>query len=116
MTNMDALTIPAAGGVDSTGIIVGDFSNGNDGVVLKKETKLEAIKGQKVHLFELSVSHCLLARALSTIGMTEKDITVVNVSDAVDVAYPGGKTVGDAASVKLRFDDTFEAMVADGKL
>ena len=32
MTNMDALTIPAAGGVDSTALIVGDFSNGNDGV------------------------------------------------------------------------------------
>src|SRR5271170_6101317 len=35
MTNMDMLTIPAAGGVDSTALIVGDFSNGNDGVVLK---------------------------------------------------------------------------------
>ncbi len=35
MTNMDALTIPAVGGVDSTVLIVGDFSNGNDGIVLK---------------------------------------------------------------------------------
>jgi len=35
MTNMDMLTIPSAGGVDSTTLIVGDFSNGNDGVVLK---------------------------------------------------------------------------------
>ena len=33
MTNMDALTIPAAGGVDSTAVIIGDFSNGNDGIV-----------------------------------------------------------------------------------
>ena len=33
MTNMDALTIPAVGGVDSTALIVGDFSNGNDGIV-----------------------------------------------------------------------------------
>jgi len=32
MTNMDALTIPAAGGVDSTALIIGDFSNGNDGI------------------------------------------------------------------------------------
>ena len=30
MTNMDALTIPAAGGVDSTALVIGDFSNGND--------------------------------------------------------------------------------------
>ena len=36
VTNMDALTIPAAGGVDTTAIIMGDYSNGNDGVVLKK--------------------------------------------------------------------------------
>ncbi|HBT59170.1 MAG TPA: lipid kinase, partial [Pseudomonas sp.] len=64
MTNMDALTIPAAGGVDSTALIVGDFSNGNDGIVLKGESELAAIKGQNVNLVELSVSHYLLARAL----------------------------------------------------
>ena len=64
MTNMDTLTIPAAGGVDSTALIVGDFSNGNDGVVLKGKGKtLTDIKGQKVNLVELSVSHYLLARA-----------------------------------------------------
>ncbi|HYC57297.1 MAG TPA: putative urea ABC transporter substrate-binding protein [Candidatus Binatia bacterium] len=82
MTNMDALTIPAAGGVDSTGLIVGDFSNGNDGVVLKKKSRLEDIKGQNVHLVELSVSHYLLARALDSVKMTEKDVKVVNISDA----------------------------------
>ena len=61
MTNMDALTIPAAGGVDSTALIVGDFSNGNDGVVLKGKGKtLKDVKGQQVNLVELSVSHYLL--------------------------------------------------------
>ena len=35
MTNMDALSIPAAGGVDTTALIIGDFSNGNDGIILK---------------------------------------------------------------------------------
>jgi NitT/TauT family transport system substrate-binding protein len=51
MTNMDMLTIPSAGGVDSTALIVGDFSNGNDGVVLKgKGKKLADIKGQPVNL------------------------------------------------------------------
>jgi NitT/TauT family transport system substrate-binding protein len=83
MTNMDALTIPAAGGVDSTGLIVGDFSNGNDGIVLKGKGKtLAEIKGKKVNLVELSVSHYLLARGLSTIKLAEKDVTVVNTSDA----------------------------------
>lgn len=82
MTNMDALTIPAAGGVDSTALIVGDFSNGNDGVVLKGKDSLSDIEGQRVNLVELSVSHYMLARALETVGMSERDITVVNTSDA----------------------------------
>src|SRR6266478_6042736 len=45
LTNMDALTIPAAGGVDTSAIIMGDFSNGNDGIVLKNAKTLSDIKG-----------------------------------------------------------------------
>jgi NitT/TauT family transport system substrate-binding protein len=86
MTNMDALTIPAAGGVDSTALIMGDFSNGNDGVVLKDKTSLADIKGQNVNLVELSVSHYLLARGLESVGLSEKDVKVVNTSDADIVA------------------------------
>jgi len=87
MTNMDMLTIPAAGGVDSTALILGDYSNGNDGVVLKgKGKKLADIKGQSVNLVELSVSEYLLARGLTSIGMSEKDIRIVNTSDADIVA------------------------------
>ncbi|WP_443691183.1 putative urea ABC transporter substrate-binding protein, partial [Pseudomonas sp.] len=83
MTNMDALTIPAAGGVDSTALIVSDFSNGNDGIVIKGEGKKVAdLKGMKVNLVELSVSHYLLARALDSADLTEKDLKVVNTSDA----------------------------------
>lgn len=82
MTNMDALSIPAGGGVDTTILVLGDFSNGNDAVILRDKTKLEDIKGQKVNLVELSVSHYMLARALETVGLSEKDITVVNTSDA----------------------------------
>jgi NitT/TauT family transport system substrate-binding protein len=83
MTNMDMLTIPAAGGVDSTALIVGDYSNGNDGVVLKGAgRKLADIKGQSVNLVELSVSHYLLARGLESVGLAERDIKVVNTSDA----------------------------------
>lgn len=94
MTNMDALTIPAAGGVDSTALIVGDFSNGNDGIVLKGANKtLKDIKGQKVNLVELSVSHYLLARGLESVGLKEADVTVVNTSDADMVAVYGTKEV-----------------------
>jgi NitT/TauT family transport system substrate-binding protein len=94
MTNMDALTIPAAGGVDSTGLIVGDFSNGNDGVVMKgKGKKLADIKNQKVNLVELSVSHYLLARGLESVKLAEKDIKVVNTSDADIVSAYKSKDV-----------------------
>ena len=86
MTNMDALTIPAAGGVDSTALVVSDFSNGNDGVVIKGTGKTVAdLKGMNVNLVELSVSHYLLARALESADLSEKDLKVVNTSDA-DIA------------------------------
>ena len=93
VTNMDALTIPAAGGVDTTALIVGDYSNGNDGIILKNKKQLADIKGQKVELVQFSVSHYLLARGLSTAGLSEKDITTVNTSDADIVgAYKASDT------------------------
>lgn len=82
MTNMDALTIPAVGGVDSTALIVGDFSNGNDGIVSKTAKSVAELKGKSINLVELSVSHYLLARALEKAGLAERDVTVVNTSDA----------------------------------
>ncbi len=72
--------------MDTTALIVGDFSNGNDGIVLKDKSELADIEGQDVNLVELSVSHYLLARALETVGMSERDVDVVNTSDADLVA------------------------------
>jgi len=82
MAQMDALTIPAVGGVDSTVLIAGDYSNGNDAIILFGEDELADIKGQSVNLVEYSVSHYLLARGLDTIGLSERDVQVVNTSDA----------------------------------
>ena len=86
MTNMDALTIPAAGGVDSTALIIGDYSNGNDGILSKSAKSVAELKGQPVNLVELSVSHYLLARALEKSGLSERDVKVVNTADADLVA------------------------------
>ncbi len=69
LTNMDALTIPAAGGVDTSAIIMGDFSNGNDGVVLKNAKTLSDIKGR-----------------MASVRLREKDIKTINTSDADIVA------------------------------
>jgi len=119
MTNMDALTIPALGGVDSTALIIGDFSNGNDGIVTKNETMVMGLKGKKVKLVQLSVSHYLLSRALSMNGMTEKDLTLVNTSDAdigsVFLSDPAGiavtwnpilMNVAQSKGVNLIFDSS----------
>jgi NitT/TauT family transport system substrate-binding protein len=86
LANVDGISIPAAGGVDTTAVIVGDFSNGNDAVILKDKTALGDIKGQTVNLVEFSVSHYLLARGLESIGSSERDVKVVNTSDADMVA------------------------------
>ena len=97
MTNMDALTIPAASGVDTTGLILGDYSNGNDAIILKDAKSFADLKGRKVNLVELSVSHYLLARALDKHKMSERDVTVVNTSDADAVASFATKEVTAAA-------------------
>ena len=108
MTNMDMLTIPAAGGVDSSALIMGDFSNGNDGIVLKGKT-LAAIKGQKVNLVELSVSHYLLARALETVKLSERDITVVNTSDADIVGAFAAKSTTATVTWKPQLSEILAA-------
>jgi NitT/TauT family transport system substrate-binding protein len=108
MTNMDALTIPATGGVDSTALIVSDYSNGNDGVLIKgKDKKLADLKGQSINLVEFSVSHYLLARALESAGLSERDLKVVNTSDADISAAFATPTVQQAV--------TWNPMLADLK-
>jgi NitT/TauT family transport system substrate-binding protein len=86
-TNMDTLSIPAGGGVDTTALIVGDFSNGNDAVIIKGEGDLADLAGKPVNLVELSVSHYLLARALDSVDLKESDLaSVINTSDADMIA------------------------------
>ncbi len=86
-TNMDTLSIPSGGGVDTTALIVGDYSNGNDAIILKGDGDLASLKGMPVNLVELSVSHYLLARGLDEIGLSEADLDgVINTSDADMIA------------------------------
>ncbi len=86
-TNMDTLSIPSGSGVDTTALIVGDFSNGNDAVIVKGDGDLASLAGKPVNLVELSVSHYLLARALDSVGLREADLdAVINTSDADMIA------------------------------
>ena len=82
VTNMDTLAIPSVGGVDTTALIIGDFSNGNDGIVMRGGDSVKSLKGRTLIGVELSVSHYLVARALAMNGMSERDITFVNTAEA----------------------------------
>ena len=85
MTNMEALDMPAAAGVDSSAVIMGDYSNGNDAILVRNNLTLNQLKGQTVYLVEKTVSQYLLCRALETPKLKEKDVKIVNVSDS-DIA------------------------------
>ncbi|MEO0718110.1 MAG: putative urea ABC transporter substrate-binding protein [Pseudomonadota bacterium] len=99
VASMDGLTIPAAGGVDTTIALAGDFSNGNDGIVSKTASSIKDLKGETVHLFELTVSHYLLSRALEAEGMSLKDVNTVNITDAdIGPAYIGSDEVQHAVT------------------
>ncbi len=82
MTNMECLDMPAASGIDSTALIIGDYSNGNDALLVRDNLKIKDLKGKSISLVELSVSHYLLARALEKNGLKESDVKVINTSDS----------------------------------
>jgi len=81
MTNMDALAMPALGGIDSEVIIVGDYSNGNDGIVARQISKVSELGGHKVSLVDGSVSIYLVYRALMLEGngLKVSDVAFENI-------------------------------------
>src|SRR5277367_1431957 len=87
MTNMEALDMPAAAGVDTTAIIVGDYSNGNDAVLVRHNLSLAQIPGKKVLLVEKTVSQYLFERAMQMNGLDSqlKKVQYINTSDS-DIA------------------------------
>src|SRR6202161_626380 len=87
MTNMEALDMPAAAGVDTTSIIVGDYSNGNDAVLVRHNLTLGQIPGKRVLLVEKTVSQYLFERAMVINGLEAqiKKMKYLNTSDA-DIA------------------------------
>lgn len=99
VASMDGLTIPAASGVDTSIVIAGDFSNGNDGIVSKSIADVKDLKGETIHLFELTVSHYLLSRALELNGMSLRDVKTVNITDAdIAPAYLGSSELQHAVA------------------
>jgi len=88
MTNMEALDMPAASGVDSTAVLLGDYSNGNDAVITRQNLGLSQIPGKSVMLVEKTVSQYLFERAMTLNGLAAqiKQVRYINTSDS-DIAY-----------------------------
>jgi NitT/TauT family transport system substrate-binding protein len=79
VTNGDALVTGSSGG-KSVGILINDYSNGNDMIVAKPGiTTVAQLKGKKVGVEVGFVDHLLLMYALKSANLTDKDIKVVNV-------------------------------------
>lgn len=87
MTNMEALDMPAASGVPTTAILVGDYSNGNDALLVRGGLQLKDLPGKKMLLVQKTVSEYLFDRAMTMNGMRDqiKRVRAVNTSDA-DIA------------------------------
>lgn len=81
-TSLDALTMPAAGGVDTSIFLVTDFSNGNDQIISKTAKSMKELAGQTVWVMQFTISHYLLQRALALNGMPLDSVTASNLSDA----------------------------------
>ncbi len=78
MTNGDAL-VTGATGKPSVGIIINDYSNGNDMVVAAPGfDSLNDLKGKKIGVEIGFVDHLLLLKGLESEGMTETDVELVN--------------------------------------
>tara|TARA_R110002124_G_scaffold25709_7_gene92775 strand:- start:12 stop:1004 length:993 start_codon:yes stop_codon:yes gene_type:complete len=79
MTNGDTL-VTGSSGAQGVMIIVNDFSNGNDMIVASPGiTSVAELKGKTIGVEVGFVGHLLLLNALEAAGLTESDVTLVNV-------------------------------------
>lgn len=93
MTNGDAL-VTGATGKPSVGIIINDFSNGNDMIVAAPGiASMKDLKGKKVGLEQGFVEHLLLLTGLEKNGMTLDDVTLVNTPTNETPQVFGSKAV-----------------------
>src|SRR5690349_24398719 len=100
MTNMEALDMPAASGVPTTAILIGDYSNGNDALLVRNGLQLKDLAGKKTLLVEKTVSEYLFDRAMTINGMRDqiKRVRMINTSDS-DIASAFISDTSAAATV-----------------
>ncbi len=96
MTNMEALDMPAASGVPTTVVLIGDYSNGNDALLVRNDLQLKDLAGKKLLLVQKTVSEYLYDRAMTLNGLRDqiKRVRLINTSDS-DIA---NAFIGDASA------------------
>lgn len=93
MTNGDAL-VTGSSGKACKGILINDFSNGNDMVVAAPGIRsMKDLKGKKIGVELGFVGHLLLLKGLEANGLKESDVTLVNI--------PTGETAQALASKQV---------------
>lgn len=79
MTNIDAL-VTGASGKHGKAIVINDYSNGSDMIVARAGIEnVKDLKGKTVALEVGLLEQLLLRKALEKNGMTESDVTVINL-------------------------------------
>lgn len=104
---------------DSTVLIPGDYSNGNDGICSKTASSLKQLANEPIYLSESSVSHYLLERARELSGLAAEHPKVINTSDKemVSTFYRSGvshvatwnphlESICSSRDTKLLFDSS----------
>src|ERR1700738_1732854 len=100
MTNMEALDMPAASGVPPTAIVIGDYSNGNDALLVRNGLQIKDLSGKKLLLVQKTVSEYLFDRAMTMNGLRDqiKQVRLINTSDS-DIATAFLSDAGSSAVV-----------------
>ncbi|MEI7464517.1 MAG: ABC transporter substrate-binding protein [Burkholderiales bacterium] len=88
-----------------------DYSNGGDAIVADKSiTKITDFKGKKVGFNPLSPSDFLLSYALKVNGLTDKDITAVNMTpESVPAAMASGQL-----QIGVTYEPSLSQIVSQG--
>lgn len=109
MTNGDAL-VTGATGKPSVGIIINDYSNGNDMLVAKPGIeKVADLKGKKIGAEEGFVAHLLAITALEKNGLKPSDVEWVNTPTD---ETPAILAAGDVSAIAAWQPNSGEALKA----
>jgi NitT/TauT family transport system substrate-binding protein len=113
MTNMEALDMPAAAGVDSTALIVGDYSNGNDAILARDNLILARLPGKHIMLVQKTVSQYLLERALDLNGLGNQ-IPLLRLTNTSDSDLVGAFLGNQSNQVAVTWKPLVSQILAQG--